>query len=477
MPGGSAATPPQPDGATRSPRRSSDAGASQPQPWRLLLIGQAIAPGETGGLTIALADLQAQLIGRGWNVESAAYTTQARLPEMAPSSPEPVALRPTNAASRLAGLSRWRWAGWIGQRLPRGARQAIELLSMPGSFWADASINLERVDALLAQPDRYDCVLLAPSTIDAPGLMALATSRHPRVVLVGLGALSTELRAWWWPWWGALLRRRRAHRYHRCLLKRVVPSNLALGVFASRQWYDDAVRAGFPAARARLVPFAVPLPRPLPRRSSGGSRLLWVGRLSREKGLHLLLDALPAIRRSVPRVHVTAIAAQGPAGYRTQILSAIRDLELEDAVDLRPAVAREELQAAYAGHDVLFFYSPYTDPVALVVMEAFAAGLPVVASRAAPDAQLIHDRTTCLCYCPGNGRSLAEAVVCLLGDRRLSVALAANAGRLIREHFAPEAMGQAYDDLLRGLLLTPARPSGAHGVAGSPAARPSARQP
>ena len=116
---------------------------------------------------------------------------------------------------------------------------------------------------------------------------------------------------------------------------------------------------------------------PAVRPLSGQGRLLWVGRLSPEKELHLLVEALPAIRRVKP-VTLTVIDGGSSPGYRMRVMSRIRRLGLEAVVHVEPAMPRAALRAAYAAHDALFFHSMFAEPVALVLMEAFEAGLPVV---------------------------------------------------------------------------------------------------
>lgn len=187
-----------------------DPAVSARRPLRALLIGQALSPGEKGGLTIALDDLAAQLRSRGWEVDVPVYST-ATVGE----KPDSVlALQPTNFSNKLAVLSRWTWAAWLGQRLPVQIRYLVETLFMPGSFWKHASDNLYRMEQLLADSKRHDAVLLSTTTIDAPGLMALATRRHPRVMLIGLNALAMELRAWWWSGLQVLVRRRLRRSFH-----------------------------------------------------------------------------------------------------------------------------------------------------------------------------------------------------------------------------------------------------------------------
>lgn len=168
-----------------------------------------------------------------------------------------------------------------------------------------------------------------------------------------------------------------------------------------------------------------------------------------EKGLHLLLRALPAIRQRVSDATVTIIAGQGSSGYRQMTMQTIARHRLEDVVTFLPPVERAALQTAYATHDVLFFHSIYAEPVSLALMEAFAAGLPVVASQACPESKLVKSNVTCLCYRPNNTGSLIEAVVTMLADGSTRRRVAANAQELVRNEFSLDRMGRAYDEALR----------------------------
>jgi glycosyltransferase involved in cell wall biosynthesis len=225
-------------------------------------------------------------------------------------------------------------------------------------------------------------------------------------------------------------------------------------IFASTHWQAQAVRAGLPTASARTIYYGVPLPPPVPRPDKAGRRILWVGRLSPEKGLHVLLRALPALRRRLPDVTVTAIAAQGSPSYRRLIARLIGELDLGAVVSVRPPIPREGLADAYAAHDVLFFHSVYEEPVALVLMEACAAGLPVAASATAPDGRLVRTGETCLTYDPSRPETAAQALHTLLTDAPLRERLASTAQRLVRTDFSLEAMGRSYDAALRECLVS-----------------------
>jgi glycosyltransferase involved in cell wall biosynthesis len=169
----------------------------------------------------------------------------------------------------------------------------------------------------------------------------------------------------------------------------------------------------------------------------------------------VLLRAVPGLRRRLPNVTVTAIAAQGSPGYRELIESMIRETGLEGVVDLRASVPRAALAEAYATHDVLFFHSVYEEPVALVLMEAFAAGLPVAASNAVSGARLVRPGETCATYDPRRTESVVDALQGLLTDGSFRERVTTNARRLVQSDFSLQEMGRSYDELLRACTARP----------------------
>jgi glycosyltransferase involved in cell wall biosynthesis len=142
--------------------------------------------------------------------------------------------------------------------------------------------------------------------------------------------------------------------------------------------------------------------------------------------------------------------------------------QLGGIVSFLPPMMRTELQEVYAAHDVLFFHSVFQEPVALVLMEAFAAGLPVVASRPGGKSRLVQDGITCLCYQPDDPESLVDAVVTMLTRADLRHGISSRAQQLIREEFSLEKMGQEYDELLRQFVSGNLEKSGTAPVSTGP---------
>jgi glycosyltransferase involved in cell wall biosynthesis len=163
---------------------------------------------------------------------------------------------------------------------------------------------------------------------------------------------------------------------------------------------------------------------PSDRRDRPVRRLLSVGRLVPEKAQSLLLGAIADL---VERGHdvVATIVGDGPDRDR---LRRERDrLGLADRVELPGALGQDALRPRYDAADV-FVLASFDEGVPVVLMEAMASGLPVVATRIAGIPELIDDGETGLLVPPGRVDALVDAVARLVKDGDLRERLA-GAGR------------------------------------------------
>ncbi|MBI5301504.1 MAG: glycosyltransferase family 4 protein [Chloroflexi bacterium] len=396
-------------------------------------------------MPLALNDVAEQLRRHGWEVDAAIYATAANGDPRG----ETRSLRSTFLSNRLEPWQRWRALMNLWLALPENIRQFTSILTRPNSYFVNASNNLQAIEQILASC-HADLVLVCVDG-SAPGTAALVAERHPRVAAISLAGLANELNAQWWDWMRGIVAVRLRSQAHPFLFRRVLPHQLRYAVFASRHWQGQATQAGLKAP-SHTIYFGVPLPEPLPRVTNMRGRLLWVGQMTRNKGLHLFLEALPQIRKRIPKVTLTVVATEGLPGYRELVRSMIRKYNLQDIVTILPPVPRSALRQLYAEHDILLFYSIYAEPVALVLMEAYAAGIPVVSSKANGDALLAQDQVTCLCYDPRRIETLVDAVARMYNNAEMRRIVSHRAQEIVRENFSLAAMGDAYDRLLHTII-------------------------
>ena len=166
---------------------------------------------------------------------------------------------------------------------------------------------------------------------------------------------------------------------------------------------DVLVRAGMPAERLAVKHNFVPDPED--RRVGDGEHLLYLGRLAEAKGVRLLMAAWDEIAAGggvgVPLV----IAGAGPLEPEVTAWAAGRDdvryVGLLDPAECRKAIARSVAVVAP---------STWLEAFGLVVVEAMAAGVPVVAAGHGAFVELVEDGVTGLLHRPGESASLASRI-------------------------------------------------------------------
>ncbi|HWB69158.1 MAG TPA: glycosyltransferase, partial [Solirubrobacterales bacterium] len=164
----------------------------------------------------------------------------------------------------------------------------------------------------------------------------------------------------------------------------------------------------------------------------GELKVLYAGRLTREKGVDLLAKSFLIARRSDPRLHLL-VAGGGPE--EGELRAALG----ENATFLG-WLEGEELARAYASADVFLFCSR-TDTYGQSVVEAGASGLPVVAVAEGGPAALIENRHTGL-LCRADADQIAGAVLQLASSPLLRRHLGASGARAARARSWERALEQ-----------------------------------
>jgi glycosyltransferase involved in cell wall biosynthesis/predicted metal-dependent phosphoesterase TrpH len=171
------------------------------------------------------------------------------------------------------------------------------------------------------------------------------------------------------------------------------------------------------------------------RRDDGVVRVLYSGRITREKGVELLAETFLRARKCDERLHLM-VAGGGPEQERLAAL-------LGADVSLLGWLDGAELAQAYADADVFLFPSR-TDTFGQVILEAQASGLPVLAVAEGGPLSLIDDGVTGLLRAP-EPQALADALVELAAAPLRRQALAAAALRGVRERTWERALALLAD--------------------------------
>jgi glycosyltransferase involved in cell wall biosynthesis len=182
--------------------------------------------------------------------------------------------------------------------------------------------------------------------------------------------------------------------------------------------------------RIRVIPAGIDLAEfaSLPPRKphSEGPVVLFVGRLDlAQKGLGSLVRAMALLPRDL-EARLRVVGADW--GGRGPTISLARSLGISDRVETTGAVSRSALLAEYASAD-LFVLPSLFDSFPVVVIEAMAAALPVVATRVGGVPEEVEDGRSGLLVPPGDPPALAEAIRIVLSDPALRARFAAEGSR------------------------------------------------
>jgi glycosyltransferase involved in cell wall biosynthesis/predicted metal-dependent phosphoesterase TrpH len=178
----------------------------------------------------------------------------------------------------------------------------------------------------------------------------------------------------------------------------------------------------------------------------GEIKVLYAGRMTREKGVDLLAESFLAARRADPRLHLL-LAGGGPEEGELRA-------RLGENATFLGWLGGEELACAYASADAFLFASA-TDTYGQVILEAGASGLPVVAVAEGGPAALIENRHTGL-LCRPQADHLAGALLQLASSPALRRQLGTAAVLAARGRSWERALGQLAAGYRRALETRPA---------------------
>ncbi|WP_434639965.1 glycogen synthase [Thermoanaerobacterium thermosaccharolyticum] len=178
-----------------------------------------------------------------------------------------------------------------------------------------------------------------------------------------------------------------------------------------------------------------------------GRYILFVGRISRQKGIIHLIDAVKYLPQDVKVV----LCASTPDTEEIK-------MEMEEKVKLYPniiwidkMVTKEEIIELYSNAEVFVCPSIY-EPFGIINLEAMACNTPVVASATGGIKEVVVDGETGFLVEPGNPEDLAEHIKKLLDDRELAATFGANGRKRVEEMFSWESIAKKTYDMYEDVI-------------------------
>ncbi len=225
------------------------------------------------------------------------------------------------------------------------------------------------------------------------------------------------------------------------LFRRVGRSASALTTVS--QWLKrEAVRMD-PEARPTVAPMPVAPDLFFPGQGGDPHRLLFVGKLTDQKGLHHLLRALPLMSRAAT---VDVVGAGRVDDTAIRRLAA--DLGVAHRINWLPMVSQRALADLYRSAAIHVIPAIH-EGLGLTAVESLLCETPVVAFDSGGLPDIVVPEKTGLLVPAGDSRALAAAIDRVLADAALRKRLGRDGRRFALEQFGPEAAAQRYATILR----------------------------
>jgi glycosyltransferase involved in cell wall biosynthesis len=205
---------------------------------------------------------------------------------------------------------------------------------------------------------------------------------------------------------------------------------------------DEAAWHGIPLGdRAHVVPPPFDV-RTIDRADLPGrapNTVLFLGRLHPVKNLEALIDAWPIVQERFPDAKL-AIVGPGTAGYSDKLTARASHQGARGSILFTGFLSGSAKAAALASAS-LFVLPSLHENFGMVVIEAIAAGLPVVVSEHVQLRDFVakHDLGI---VASDSAESIAAAIIAALGDSALQKRVAARGEALVKETYSPEIVGE-----------------------------------
>jgi len=180
------------------------------------------------------------------------------------------------------------------------------------------------------------------------------------------------------------------------------------------------------------------------RCENGRFRIGCVSRLNREKGVDILIEAFARVHKQAPEAELVLV---GDGVERTALGKQAAGLGVAEHVQFLGT--RDDVPALLATFDV-FVLPSRTEGLPMALLEAMAAGLPIVATAVGGVPQAIRHRETGLLVPAEKPEALAESLMSLFGNTTLRQSLGHAARRRFLEEYEVSHMTEAYERLLFG---------------------------
>lgn len=190
-------------------------------------------------------------------------------------------------------------------------------------------------------------------------------------------------------------------------------------------------------------------PRPFP--SNSPPNLLCVGRLTANKGQHVLIEACALLKKNGVAFHLTFV---GDGEDRDSLEDQVKSLDLSENITFTGAMGQDRVKELYASADI-FILPSFAEGVPVVLMEAMAMEIPVISTCITGIPELIESGDDGILTVPGDSMALFEKTKLLLQQPQLRIRLGRQARKKIAADYHLENNCRALSAVFRERLQAP----------------------
>ena len=174
-----------------------------------------------------------------------------------------------------------------------------------------------------------------------------------------------------------------------------------------------------------------------------------VRRLVYKNGLDTLIESVPQVAKKHPNV-LFVVAGKGPS--RKLIEDRIKELGISQNIKLAGFVPDELLPVYYNAADIFTLPSASGEGLPLVLLEAMACGLPVIATKVGGTPEIVKHMKNGVLVPPMNPEAMAEATSKLLSEEKLRSVIGAEARRIVEKKFTWEDNVRQLQDIYNKVI-------------------------
>jgi len=150
-------------------------------------------------------------------------------------------------------------------------------------------------------------------------------------------------------------------------------------------------------------------------------RLLFAGRLVRIKGIETAIEAVARVNSTAvegDRYQLTIVGSVQDSAYMSHLRSMVEATGRAELFEFLPTVPESDLVALFKEHDAYLFPSLY-EPFSLTLIHAMQSGIPVIASDAGGNPEIVEDGVTGILFERGDAKALSGAILKLFAHEEL----------------------------------------------------------